>query len=121
MQEINPLSQPQMELEAALKSLKPKSISIDPMELAYCAGRTVGRRSVWLWRAACIIMALIAAGACLKPANPPASVVVASKAPVMTPDVSNLRAEMQVINRGWNALPPVRGPGARPIHAADLF
>ena len=62
--ELNPVER---ELEAALKSLRPRATRLDPVAAAYCAGQQSAHREVRRWRVATAAVALLGAGTWLLP------------------------------------------------------
>lgn len=50
------LTRSERELEEALRTLRPSSPSVDPIALAFAAGATSARRTLWMWRSAAALL-----------------------------------------------------------------
>jgi hypothetical protein len=129
------------ELEAALQSLRPVAVAVDPLAAAFAAGRRSAQGGVRLWRAlACAAaLAALAAGWPLAshqsmPVAP--TQVVLTQAPHVehhrdpwpgfainpaAPESNVLRLQQAIFNNGPDALPPVRGSAAVPTPVIETF
>lgn len=118
------LSPAERELADAMSRLSIARAGVDPLAVAYDAGRAAARGTALKWKAASAALLLGLVGAIvlqLRPA-PPAAVVKLDPSPAVAHDTqlaSYLSIRNDVLARGISALPenPVRREPASPLRA----
>jgi hypothetical protein len=116
----------EMNIEAALKTLRPAAARLDPIAAAFDAGRASARRVLRAWQSATAAALLLAITAVLVPtqrstpatAEPShaATLFIANPAPQ-----SLFRLQQAVEQRGIDALPSNVPPSVTFIRANDVY
>jgi hypothetical protein len=130
MQEPNGMSDEQLELESALRSLSPAAAKIDPVAAAFTAGQRSIRRQLRLWRSAAVLILLVAGASRLIPTGhnsvvPPsvrADRTVAVQTPPEPPAPQSVLVLQETIReKGLDALPSANVPNVQIINIGNFF
>jgi hypothetical protein len=130
MQEPNGMSDEQLELESALRSLSPAAAKIDSIIAAFTAGRRSSRRQLHLWRSAAVLILLVAGGSRLIPSGRisavPPSVRADGTVAVQTMPEPPAPQSVQVLQetireKGLDALPSANVPNVQIINIGNFF
>jgi len=118
------LTPAERELADAMSRLNLARAGLDPLAVAYDAGRASGRRALVKWKAAAAVLLLGLGGALVLPRqSAPAPVIVTVNDPPVTPHDTQLASYFSIRNnvlaRGISALPenPVHREPASPLRA----
>lgn len=120
-----PLTPAERELEAAMSRLRPAGSTLDPLQVAFDAGKASAARSLRTWRIASVALLFGVIGALVFPAQDPRDVELVRSAPAQMQGAhdmqlaSYLSLRNDVLERGVSVLPDVTpaSRGAVPIRA----
>jgi hypothetical protein len=110
------MSSGEKELEATLKQLRPTATGVDPLAVAFAAGRREGRRSLLGWRIAATVLAIGFAGMSMQAfrSAPPVSQMARNLSPIVVAenDLSYAKIRAAVLENGVAALPTTHCSGS---------
>lgn len=128
--EEQPMTSGERELEMSLKRLQPSASEIDPLAMAFAAGRRAGRRSLLGWRIAAVVLALGFTTVSIQRFSSPSHTTDRSVAwqappedrpPIRLAELSYARMNNEVLQNGIAALPSPHWSGSSDViyRAAD--
>ncbi|HEY4232319.1 MAG TPA: hypothetical protein VGM76_02750 [Lacipirellulaceae bacterium] len=131
MSEQDELNPAERELEAALRSLTPATVRIDPVAAAFAAGERTARRQLRQWQSATAALVVISACAWFVPVQRgtifgrhiEAPAPIADSVAVVQPhsEQSLLKLRQAIWEKGDDGLPAVELPLVTPLRANEML
>jgi hypothetical protein len=130
MQEPDGLNTTQRELELALRSVAPTAVRVDPVSAAFAAGKASGRRQVWFWRTASVLILAggigvrLIPGRDVVPSDRSGPIVVVQRGAPEAPafgDQSVMMLQRAMDRHGADGLPAAQLCPVQTLHAGDVL
>jgi hypothetical protein len=133
MESDNQLDPADQVLAAALKSVAPAAVSIDPVAAAFIAGRSNARKQNRLWQGTALLAVALCCAGWLKPpaqSDRPTTHDTGSNTAVVSATeqsigpispLSALSLQRAVLEHGMAGLPPVEVSSNQPVNVQELF